>query len=109
MGWALGLWFCHGVLVSHMCRALSRMRGNTDDEASARQIVRDKARAPILKKGAPLLLPYVDNGNAVAWNRAEAEAYYHCLTGERGVSGLVIKDPVPSAVNMKMVGLVFDG
>ena len=49
-----------------MLEAAVRFGGLSSHDEAAEQIVRDRAPAPLLHRGRPLLAPYVDNGNAIA-------------------------------------------
>ena len=81
MGWSWALYLCHSALTSAMLEAAVRFGGLSSHDEAAEQIVRDRAPAPLLRRGRPLLAPYVDNGNAIAWDREESNYPLSLLGG----------------------------
>ena len=72
-GASWSLFFCHSIVTKGMLWAVGRM-GLSDSEARDRLVVDGR---PIGKpeKSKPLLAPYVDNGNAICYDREDAEIF----------------------------------
>ena len=78
MGWAWALFFCHSALTDVMVRAAMRFGGISYSEACT-QLVRDKAPVLQPRKGRPLLCPYVDNANAIGFDKADTLAFFRVM------------------------------
>ena len=92
-----------------MLEAAVRFGGLSSHDEAAEQIVRDRAPAPLLRRGRPLLAPYVDNGNAIAWDKEESIRFHHCLVDVLTERRFVLKDLFEADPRLDMVGVVFDG
>lgn len=109
MGWSWALYFCHSLLTSAMLDAAVRFGGLADREEASRQLVRDRAVPPVFGPRRPLLAPYVDNGNAIAWNAQESVEFHGILVGILEDLGFELKDLISGDAVFDMVGVVWDG
>ena len=73
MGWTWALHFCHSVLSSAMVTSECLRTGRCRDEVEM-TVLHDKRPPPPLRPNAPILAPYVDNANIIAWDEDDATA-----------------------------------
>lgn len=64
MGYSWSLYACHDVLIERMVVA-EQSRGHSREESEA-HVLYDRQKPPLLRKGFPILAPYVYNGNIIA-------------------------------------------
>ena len=64
MGLSWSLLFCHSLLTEAMLESSARVGGGSRDDYRGR-LLRDRRQAPRLSRTAPILAPYVDNGNPI--------------------------------------------
>ena len=75
MGFSWSLLFCHSLLTEAMLESSARVGGGTRDDYRGR-LLRDRRQAPMLSKAAPILAPYVDDGNLICRGRVQAVTFF---------------------------------
>jgi hypothetical protein len=108
MAWAWSLWFCHESLVDAMVEAELSKTGRTMEEIRETQVLRDREPPPKLRSGRPILAPYVDDGNLIAWSVSEARDCYEQLLGVLHRRHFATKDLVNGERELTVIGLHFD-
>ena len=81
MGWSWSLWFCHSALREAMVVSEMKRVGESRAEVEAR-VVCDHGPSAKLAPRRPLLAPYVDNANIIAWTQADAIEAAEALASE---------------------------
>jgi len=82
---------------------------NISVEEASEFLVRDRCRSPVLKKGAVLLAPYVDNSNAILYDLADGAEFYRILMDVLTGLGFTLKDLVKPTQVFDMIGIIFHG
>eukprot|EP00959_Pyramimonas_sp_CCMP1952_P087734 1835761-Pyramimonas_sp.AAC.1 len=78
-------------------------------EVAGRQLAQDGFPAPCLSKGRPVIAPYVDNGNAVCYDVADAKLVYKEMVSELVSRGFTLRGLVEFDEDLDMVGFVLCG
>eukprot|EP00959_Pyramimonas_sp_CCMP1952_P303414 6349597-Pyramimonas_sp.AAC.1 len=78
-------------------------------EVAERQFARDGFPAPRLSKGRPVIAPYVDNGNAVCHDVADAKQVHKEMVSELVSRGFTLRDLVEFDEDLDTVGFVLSG
>ena len=108
MGFSWSLLFCHSLLTEGMLEAVSRSYGGCRADYRNR-VLRDRQLAPKLSRRAPILAPYVDNGNMLCRGRKQG---IECLRSLREVldeEQLRYRDIFEAVPVLESVGLVLHG
>ncbi|CAK0803468.1 unnamed protein product, partial [Prorocentrum cordatum] len=108
MGWSWGLYICRSALTDGLIVAVGRMMA-CSREVAERQLARDGFPAPCLSKGRPVIAPYVDNGNVVRYDVADAKQVYKEMVSELVSRGFTLRDLVEFDEDLDMVGFVLSG
>ena len=107
MGWTWALFLCHSALTHAMIDAVLRWGAVCDRDDAASLLLRDRAPAPTLERGRPLLAPYVDNGNVLAWSGDESQLAFDHLFAVLSERGFVLKDLVARERLFDMIGVTW--
>ena len=105
MGWTWALFLCHSSLTSAMIDSVLSWGQVTSRDDASTLLLRDRHPAPVIAPGRPILAPYVDNGNVLAWNSDDSQLAFDYLVEELGRKGFYLKDLVVRERLFDMIGV----
>lgn len=108
MGWSWSLFLCQQVLEEQMILSEMGRTGQSRAEVGER-VVRDRRPVGRVAPGLPLLAPYVDNANLLAWSPGDATSAVDALGLQLHCVGLVYRVEARGTKSLESVGLWVNG
>ena len=106
MGASWSLYFCHAVIARAMVVA-AQVLGLSGNDAT-HQLVIDGRPSPKLGPNRPILAPYVDNLNVVAWDQRDLDIYLRALCDILDRWKLSYRIECAGATRWNTLGIVLD-